>query len=216
MRAQRTDARSEELLDPTGAVWQRVAADEVALTPTPIEQQPSEYVRVAWKERPYGLLPRVQVQALHNGDKIFFRLSWEDASQDDRIADTNQFTDAAAVLFPIAPDAPVAGMGLPGKPVNAWLWRPDWPVPKNVSVEGVGSTQRRDDASLAGGARHQDSRWQVVISRTFALNGSPKGSIALAPGAASRVAFAVWQGANQERAGVKAYSPDWIDVQIDA
>ncbi len=216
MRAQRTEARSQELLDPAGAPWRRVAADEVTLTPTPIEQQPSEYVRVAWQERPYGRLAGVQVQALHNGDKIFFRLSWEDPSQDDRIADTNQFADAAAVLFPIAPDAPVAGMGLPGKPVNAWLWRPDWAAPRNVAIEGVGSTQRRDDPSLAAGAVHQDGRWQVVISRSFALNGSPGGSISLAPGGASRVAFAVWQGSNQERAGIKAYSPDWIDLQIDA
>ena len=216
MRVQRIQARSEELLDPSGSAWQRLTAEEVTLAPTPIELQPTEYVRVAWQGRPYGALAKLQVQGLHNGEKIFLRLSWEDASQDDRIADINQFSDAAAVLFPIAPDAPMAGMGLPGKPVNAWIWRPDWPGPKNVAIEGVGSTQRRDDPSLAASGSHADGRWQVVLSRPFAANGAPKGTVELAPGVPSRVGFAVWQGANQERAGIKAYSIDWIDLQVDA
>ena len=216
MRVQRIEARTEELLDPTGGAWQRAAAEDVALTPTPIAMQPTEYVRVAWQDRPYGQLPKVEVRCLHNGDRIFFRLSWDDTSQDDRIADSNQFTDATAVLFPIAPDAPMAGMGLPGKPVNAWLWRPDWPGPKNVASEGVSTTQRRDDPSLAADGHHAGGRWNVVLSRTFALNGSPKGSVELAPGTPARVGFVVWQGANQERAGIKAYSIDWTDLQIDA
>lgn len=216
MRVQRIEARSEELLDPTAIAWQRVAPEEVTLSPTPIALQPSEYVRVTWQEKPFGQLPKVDVQGAHNGDKVFFRLVWDDSSRDDRIADTTQFIDAAAVLFPIAPDAPVAGMGLPGKPVNAWLWRPDWDAPKNVAVEGVGTTQRRDDASLSGAGRHENSRWTVVISRSFAANGAPKGTASLKPGAASRIAFAVWEGANQERAGIKSYSLDWIDLQIDA
>ncbi len=216
MRMQRIEGRSEELLDPTASAWQRVAAEEVGLAPTPIALQPSEYVRVAWQDRPYGQLPKVEVRSLHNGERAFFRLVWEDASRDDRIADTNQFTDAAAVLFPIAPDAPLEGMGLSGKPVNAWLWRPDWSAPRNVAAEGAGSSQRREDLGLSAAARHEDGRWSVVLSRSFAANGAPKGTVKLAPGGSSRVAFAVWQGANQERAGIKAYSPAWIDLQIDA
>lgn len=216
MRVQRVDADSQELLDPMGIAWQRVAADEVSLLPTPIELQPTEYVRVAWKDRPYGQLPKLEVQGLHNGDKVFFRLAWDDPTEDTAIADTIHFTDAAAVLFPIAPDAPLSGMGVPGKPVNAWIWRPDWPSPRNVAIEGVGTTQRRDDPSLATKSRRADGRWLVVISRSFAADGAPQGTAALGPGTPSRIGFAVWQGANQERAGIKAYSPDWVDLQIDA
>jgi DMSO reductase family type II enzyme heme b subunit len=40
--------------------------------------------------------------------------------------------------------------------------------------------------------------------------------VSLTPGTASKVAFAVWQGGNQERAGIKAFSPDWQELQIDA
>jgi DMSO reductase family type II enzyme heme b subunit len=157
----------------------------------------------------------MQVSTVHNGKEIFFRLQWSDESNNGKIADINQFADAAAVLFPIVEDAPLFGMGTKGKPVNAWLWRADWERPKNVAAQGMGTTQRREDPALAATALHARGRWDVVVSR--ALNGkSPEGTISLKPGTTWKVAFAVWQGENQERAGVKAFSPDWQDLQIDA
>jgi DMSO reductase family type II enzyme heme b subunit len=80
----------------------------------------------------------------------------------------------------------------------------------------MGTTQRRDDPALAATARHARGRWDVVVSRALNGKSSPKGTVALTPGAVSKVAFAVWQGGNQERAGIKAFSPDWQDLQIDA
>ena len=216
MLVQRIDATSEELLDPGNAAWQRARANTIVLSPTPLDMQPTEYVRVSWKGRPYGALPKMRANALHNGRGIFFRLVWQDDSEEAKIADINQFVDAAAVLFPVAPDAPVIGMGTKGKPVNAWFWRADWERPKNIAAEGMGSTQRREDAALASKARHLRGRWNVVISRSLNGNGAPEGTVELAPGATSKVAFAIWQGANQERAGIKAFSPDWQALQIEA
>jgi ethylbenzene hydroxylase subunit gamma/complex iron-sulfur molybdoenzyme family reductase subunit gamma len=216
MLVQRVDAKSEELLDPAGAVWRRTRASNVVLSPTPVEMQPTEYVRVSWKGRPYGTVPSMRVSALHNGRDIFFRLVWADDSADGKIADINEFVDAAAVLFPVAADAPLIGMGIKGKPVNAWFWRADWERPQNVAAEGMGTTQRREDPALASKARHTRGRWDVVLSRSLDRKGAPAGTIVLAPGATSKVAFAVWQGANQERAGVKAFSLDWQELQIEA
>jgi ethylbenzene hydroxylase subunit gamma/complex iron-sulfur molybdoenzyme family reductase subunit gamma len=216
MLVQRVDAKSEELLDPAGAVWRRTRASNVVLSPTPVEMQPTEYVRVSWKGRPYGTVPSMRVSALHNGRDIFFRLVWADDSADGKIADINEFVDAAAVLFPVAADAPLIGMGIKGKPVNAWFWRADWERPQNVAAEGMGTTQRREDPALASKARHTRGRWDVVLSRSLDGKGAPAGTIVLAPGATSKVAFAVWQGANQERAGVKAFSLDWQELQIEA
>jgi len=216
MLVQRVDAKSEELLDPTSPVWRRARGSRVVLSPTPLDMQPTEYVRVSWKGRPYGKAASMRVSALHNGRKVFFRLVWEDDSANGKIADINQFPDAAAVLFPIAADAPLIGMGTKGKPVNAWFWRADWERPKNIAAEGMGSTQRRDDPALASKSRHARGRWDVVLSRSFSTNGAPPGTAPLAPGTASKIAFAAWQGANQERAGVKAFSPDWQELQIEA
>jgi len=216
MLVQRIQAKSEELLDPAGAPWRTVSSSTVVLSPTPLEMQPTEYIRAAWQRRPYGTATSIQVSAVHNGSEIFLRLLWEDDSADEKIADINEFIDAAAVLFPVAEDAPLFGMGSKGKPVNAWLWRADWERPKNVAAEGMGSTQRREDPALASKARHTRGRWDVVVSRSLATNGAPAGTVSLSPGSVSKVAFAVWQGGNQERAGIKAFSPDWQEFEIEA
>ena len=216
MLTKRVRADSKQLLDPSNPAWRLARASWVVLSATPVEMQPTEYVRVSWKGRPYGQVSSMRVSSLHNGRDIFFRLVWEDDSLDAKIADINQFVDAAAVLFPVAPDAPLIGMGTAGKPVNAWFWRPDWERPKNVAAEGMGTTQRREDPALASKARHTRGRWDVVLSRSFNGTASPEGTVPLAPGTVSKVAFAVWQGANQERAGVKAFSPDWQELQIEA
>lgn len=216
MQVKRVDAKKEELLDPAGAAWRKSRGSKVVLSPTPLDIQPTEYVRVSWRGRAYGKVPSMRVSALHNGRDIFFRLVWEDDSADSKIADTNQFVDAAAVLFPIAADAPLIGMGSKGKPVNAWFWRADWERPKNVAAEGMGTTQRRDDPALAAKARHTRGQWDVVISRSLDGKRAPKGTATLQAGTTSKIAFAIWQGANQERAGVKAFSLDWQELQIEA
>ena len=216
MLVQRVDLKSEEILDPAAAVWRLARPSKVVLSPTPLDMQPTEYVRVSWKGRPYGTAPSMRVSALHNGRELFFRLVWQDKSANGKIADINQFVDAAAVIFPVAPDAPLIGMGVEGKPVNAWFWRADWERPKNVAAEGMGTTKRRDDPALVSKSQHTRGRWQVVLSRSFSGKGAPEGTVALKPGATSKVAFAFWQGSNQERAGIKAFSPDWQELQVEA
>jgi DMSO reductase family type II enzyme heme b subunit len=216
MQVKRIRAKTEELLNPASQAWRQAPSTNVVLSPTPLEMQPTEYVRVSWTGRPYGKAPSVRVSTLHNGKAIFFRLRWEDASADGKIADINQFVDAAAVLFPVVEDAPLLGMGTRGKPVNAWFWRADWERPKNVAAEGMGTTERRDDPALAASARHTRGRWDVIFSRSLNGEGSPAGTVTFAPGDVGKVAFAIWQGGNQERAGIKAFSPDWQELRIEA
>jgi DMSO reductase family type II enzyme heme b subunit len=217
MQVKRVDATAKELLDPKGQAWNKAPSATVVLSPTPLEMQPTDYVRASWKGRPYGSnASSMQVSTVHNGQEIFFRLQWNDESLEDKIADINQFVDAAAVLFPIVEDAPLIGMGTKGKPVNAWLWRADWERPKNVAAQGMGTTQRREDPELAATALHARGRWDVIVSRSLNGKSSPAGTVSLTPGTASKVAFALWQGGNQERAGIKAFSPDWQELQIDA
>ncbi len=216
MLVKRVKGKSDELLDPAGKAWQGAGTETVVLSPTPADMQPTEYVRASWKGRPYGRVSSMKASALHNGKEVFFRLVWEDDAPNGKIEDINQFPDAAAVLFPIVPDAPLIGMGTKGKPVNAWLWRPDWERPKNVAAEGMGTTQRREDPALASKAAHARGKWSLVISRSVNGGAAPEGTAELAPGASSKIAFAIWQGANQERAGVKAFSPDWHNLELEA
>lgn len=215
MRVARVDAADEELSNPDGSAWSGARSNEVVLSPVPLAMQPTEYVRVSREGRPYGALSSMDVKALHNGSKVFFRLAWQDETADGKIRDINQFADAAAVLFPSNGDAPLFGMGAKGQPVNAWFWRADWEKPKNVSAEGMGTTQRRDDPALTAEGRHTNEQWHVVVGRSLTEEGAPPKSVALRPGVTSKVAFAVWQGSEHERAGLKAFSPDWQELVLD-
>jgi len=163
--ARRVEATDSALIDPAGGEWRSAPATEVSLDPTPLISQPSVYVQAKWEPTDYGATGALSVQALHNDNGIFFRLQWDDTTNDDDIGDTDQFTDAAAVLFPVNEDAPLSSMGSAEQPVNAWYWRPDLETPFSVTSIGTGQTRRTVDPSLRGNGAHQNNVWAVVIGR---------------------------------------------------
>lgn len=183
------------------------------LDPTPIGSQPTMYVINAWKERPYGLVRELRVSAAHNGEALFFRLSWRDETRDDNFRDTDRFADGAAVLLPIGADAPLQTMGSPQQPVNAWYWRPDLETPINVTASGLGTTVRDGSGALSAAGSYSGDGWQVVLSRPFTIPGGRV--VILQPGRTHKVGFAVWQGSNQERAGIKAATLEWQPLEIE-
>ncbi len=209
----RLKAPASRLLDPGAAEWRSAPEEALALEPTPWGAQPSEYVQVAWRDRPYGLTHELRVASAHNGEAIFFRLRWQDETKNDGIADTDQFADATAVLFPLKGDAPLSNMGSRQQPVNAWYWGADLEEPVNVTAQGLGTTVRHQDGLLEARGLCDDGGWQVVISRPLAA--SSENAVALRPGQRGKVGFAVWQGSNQERAGIKAVTPDWQPLEIE-
>jgi DMSO reductase family type II enzyme heme b subunit len=211
--AVRLTAPSDRLLDPAAADWASAKEETVTLEPTPVDSQPSQYVINAWKERPYGLTGELRVAAAHNGEALFFRLSWQDDTEDVGIPDTDRFTDGAGVLFPVRSDATLLTMGTPDRPVNAWYWRADLDAPLSVTATGLGTTVRYTNSSVAAAASHGAGGWQVVISRPFSARGEE--GVALMPGQTTMVGFAVWQGSNQERAGIKGVTLEWQPLEIE-
>jgi DMSO reductase family type II enzyme heme b subunit len=209
------------LLDPASREWNGIGAVDLSLQPTPLGSQPSLYILAKWAENPYGVIQRVSVRAAHNGERLYFRLSWADDTNNDGIRDTDQFTDAAAVLFPVDGNAVLQNMGAPQAPVNAWYWRSDLEEPFSVTAQGIGTTQRTQDPELGAQGAYGDGAWSVVIRRRLAhaadasLSHS-QGHANLVAGASGLVGFAVWQGANQERGGLKATTPDWQPLEIEA
>ncbi len=71
--------------------------------------------------------PRLGVQAATDGTKVAFRLTWDDATQDERPGPAH-FSDACAVQVPqqTAPDLPDPQMGQAGRPVEITFWRASW------------------------------------------------------------------------------------------
>ena len=221
VKAQRVTMDDAVLLDPSSPEWSGVGAVELTLQPTPIASQPSVYVLAKWKDKPYGVTPRVSVRAAHNGERLYFRLSWANDTKNDSIRDTDQFTDAAAVLFPVNGNAVLQNMGTPQEPVNAWYWRSDLEQPFSVTAQGIGTTKRTQDPELGAQGAYGDGAWNMVIRRRLvhaadASLSHSQGYVNLVAGASGLVGFAVWQGANQERGGLKAITPDWQPLEIEA
>ena len=90
----------------------------------------------------------VQVQAVHDGSRVAFRLSWADATRDD-LPGAARFIDACAVQLPadVAADLPAPQMGETGRPVEITYWRASW----QAMVEG-----RADDIATLYPRAHPD------------------------------------------------------------
>ncbi len=209
----RIAARNTRLYEPASPEWDSITPEVLDLSPTPLLSQPSVYVQAAWKDRPHGAITQIGVKAAHNGESIFFQISWEDATKNDSIPDTDAFPDAAAVLFPARGDAPLTSMGSPDQPVFAWLWRPDLEEPYHVTAQGIGSSQRLPANGITARAEYGDIGWRLVLSRRLSGKGA---GLLLAPGVSGKVAFAVWQGSEKERGGLKAVTLEWQPLEIEA
>jgi DMSO reductase family type II enzyme heme b subunit len=217
MLVKKVQASRDVLLDPQAAPWKQVAAETIALKGTPLALQPSPYIKAAWKGREIGKIKRVRLAALHNGTDVFFRLAWADPNDDERTLDSNVFPDGAALLFPMRGDAPLQTMGSKTQPVNAWQWRADFGEQgKNNVAEGLGTTRSTTVSHVQCRASWNKGAWRLVITRPLAVPDQVNDAVELRPGSSVKLAIAIWEGANGERGGVKAFSEVWRQAELEA
>ena len=204
----------EAALDPAGSLWSGVRAESVKLMGTPVGLQPTEMIRSAWMDKKIGAVEGVSVSAVHDGAVLAFRLEWSDASEDREVGDTTAFPDAAAVLLPSAAGAPLMTMGIEGLAVNAWYWRADEDGRgRQVVSEGLGTTRTVDYELVKGRGVWREGRWRAVITRALKVS-SAEPVTQLAPGQQTGFGVSVWEGSAGERAGIKAFSGDWLDLSL--
>ena len=217
MLVKKVQASRETLLDPEASQWNGAATETIALKGTPLALQPSPYVKAAWKGREIGKIKSVRLDALHNGEDVFFRLAWADPNEDEKITDANIFPDGAALLFPMGGDAPLQTMGSKTQPVNAWHWRADFgDQGRNNVAEGLGTTRLTAASHVVCRAAWRGKSWRVVIARPFAVPDQGADAVQLRAGAPVKIAIAIWEGSNGERGGVKAFSQSWRQVEFQA
>ncbi len=101
--------------DPASLSWEE--ANEVTV---PLSGQ-----TLALPNRPQPFANSVQVRTLHNGTHIVFRVSWPDATQDNRTTGLSEFRDATALLL-ASSDLPGICMGSRGQRVHIVQWKADW------------------------------------------------------------------------------------------
>ncbi len=215
MRIPHTAAAATELGTLDAPAWRKAPRLRIELIATPLAMQPSPFIVNTWRDRPYGNTGSLAFSALHNGDLLALRLDWADPDADLGQGDNDRFADGAAVMFPLKDDAPLFLMGSPEQPVSIWHWRADRATTARGNVaSGLGTSRVTRNVEIATSAQHRDGRWQLIFLRKLAA-GDARRSAQFARGATARIAFAVWQGGNGERAGLKSVSPQWHDIVLD-
>jgi len=198
------------LLAPDASEWEKAPELLAALVPTPLEDQPSAYVQVAWARRHRGDVREVRVRSLVGKDGVAVRLDWVAANPQRRIDDWNVYADGCAVIFPAdGRSAEISTMGSARKPVEGWFWRAGTELPFQVTARGLGTVERAAEHGVRARAQWDEGRWQVVLGRSLAADG-----VGLEVGGSVPVGFAVWSGAAKERAGLKSYSPAWCELRL--
>ncbi len=208
--AQRLNASAAELLAPASQTWAKAAGTPVALSPTPLDAQPSAYVRTAWSGRGHGNLASANLAAVVTGDALYLRLRWDAPQPVHAITDNHTFADACAILFPNdGKGAELSTMGDERRPVQAWHWRAGTALPFVITATGLGTATRVPNHPVSVGAAWEGGSWSVVFRRDLAESGVP-----LSAGSSVPVGVAIWSGANGERAGIKAHTPAWLTLEL--
>ncbi|HVM95457.1 MAG TPA: ethylbenzene dehydrogenase-related protein [Candidatus Acidoferrales bacterium] len=208
----------EQLFDPLSAEWKNIAGEPLKMDATPLANQPSEYIKASRDEKQIGKVRNLLVQAAHNGTDIFFRLTWEDASQNIEITDNNFFPDGCGILMPLnGGDPPIDEMGSKDSPVNAWFWRADFKdTARNTVAHGLGTTLFSKQCPIQVKSTWGNAAWAVVFTRALSVPQQQAETVQLEAGKSVKIGFAIWEGSNGERAGVKSFSKEWRELGLEA
>lgn len=212
LTSRKVRAALDALLAPDAGGWDKADAAVVPLEPTQLDRQPSAYVRASWRDRPRNDVTEVSVRMLTNASALAIRLDWAAPRPHRRISDVNVYPDGCALLFPAdGVNLEHETMGSPEHPVEAWYWRAGDDVPFVLNATGLGTSERLDSHDVVVDSRWADGRWQVAFARPIKASGVPLDRKARVP-----VAFAIWSGAATERAGLKSYSRQPIEIAVGA
>lgn len=152
-----------------------------------------------------ALTQEAEVRALAMPKGLALRIEWSDPAADDRKTQ-HRFADGVAVQF--ARDGKVDTtpyMGGAGRHVNIWYWNAAKNAAENLWADGFGTLARLPTQDVKATGRHADGRWRVVFFRTWRSK-----EVRAAHLQGNRpLAFAVWNGANDERDGFKAVTLQW-------
>lgn len=97
--------------DPDDALW--ASAPEVVIPLMPLW----------WRE---GYIDRVRVRTVHDGQRLAFRLEWNDATRDVEGLRQQSFPDGAAIQLTASEAPPLFVMGTTDEVVNIWHWKALW------------------------------------------------------------------------------------------
>jgi DMSO reductase family type II enzyme heme b subunit len=184
------------LESPTSAAWGSVAGETVKLGAIPVGSQPTAYIREAWAKKAHGTTTAAKVAAAADGERLFVRIEWADDAKAN-----GEFPDGAAVVFPGAANSAVETLGSAAAPVGLWCWQQGRNEALEIESHGPGVFRRQASDGIKATAALESGRWSVVLS----------GPATAAKG--GKVGVVVWNGSNEERAGLGAVSQGWLGLE---
>lgn len=195
-------------LDPTSSDWDGVSPELVPMVPTPVAMQPTEYIRNSWEGKKHGQIESIEVASIHDGTTWALRVNWEGVSPE-----RMDFPDSLAVALPVRGEPILMLMGAEDAPIQFLRWKSNKEEGFSQLATGIGlSTKEAHGLTCEAQAHSKDDQWSVVVSRPLGEGGD---IAPLAAGELSKVGFAIWLGRNDERAGIKAFSVDWLELALD-
>lgn len=184
--------------DPGWPGWKDADSARVSLGPVPLDAQPTAYLKEAWKNRAYGTVAEASVAAASDGNKLYVRIEWADDA-----TPNHEFQDAAAAILPTNGAGSLGTIGAEGKPLALWFWEHGRPGPLGLAASGPGLFEKGSSDGLAAAEALAGGRWSVVLSGPAAAAASGK------------LGVAVWNGSNEERAGLGSVAKDWLSLEFE-
>ena len=153
----------------------------------------------------------IKLRAASDGQTLFLRLRWADATQN-MTTTRDEFADGVAVQFALeGGDATSYMMGAAATPVNIWYWKAGSDQPQNLAAGGFGSTTQLELGQLSASSTYKESaEWVVVFSRPLSQEGDHQADL---NSNGISIALALWQGDKRQRDGLKHVSPGWVTLQ---
>jgi dimethylsulfide dehydrogenase subunit gamma/complex iron-sulfur molybdoenzyme family reductase subunit gamma len=201
-----SQAEEQTVLDPKNEAWDQAGPTTIILNRTPRVYQTEPAT-----PRP---APALEARAIRAGGKLFVRLRWQDATRNAPQApprktgeagvpevlykrptgETSTFADAAAIMVPerwTGPGFPSLVMGDAKNPVRLFYWNASRGA-EEMSATGR-ATPKPAGRPFAHRAEYADGHWALTAALPDVADGTP-------------VAFAVWDGAHNDRDGLKFFS----------
>lgn len=170
----------------------------------------------------HPLVTGMEVQALHNGKDIAFRITWDDRTESKAggSGKTQTYIDAAALQFPATPlketERPYFLMGDAKHPTDLWYWRNDPGTAVVVQTKGAKTFQPTDEQ---GGLRSlgvfDKGQYRVVMQRALRTK-KAETEAQFAVGKFLPFTMTVWDGANGETGGGKRTVTAWYNLYLES
>ncbi|MBI3597534.1 MAG: hypothetical protein HY203_10310 [Nitrospirae bacterium] len=180
--------------DPMSAVWDTVPAVEFPMS-----------AQVHWDPRIFTVTVRsVQVKSVHNGKQMAVLLIYKDP--------TNNPGDGAALEFMVGDKKAHFAHGqtmvqVEGGPVNIWYWKNADQSVNDMTAKGFGTLTSQPQQDVKGKGSWENGEWRVVFSRSLTNNDPQDAQFPV--GVFQNIAFAVWDGSNNEKGAQKAVTSWW-------